>query len=398
MTRMGSRIVPAPLARRYHAPMPQLPISDEYFNRSAAIVTDTPLFNKRVRYCVFARAAGLVCGLNRAVAWIDEQCLGSLRVCARSDGDRFLPNQAILTIEGLFGELVNLETTYLGMLAFSGAANEMHRIVEAAGGVPVVDMSPRHYPYEIIEQIAYAAAIGGAIGTSTRAGLRYVHRWLGCGADRIRVGDGPPREFKLYGSIPHALNAVFDGSSIKAAQAYAQRFPDVPLTVLIDFEGTELDVCREAARVFGARLDAVRLDTHGGRIHQGGHDKPPVELARRILAQAPDPQAARYALERWGAGPGVTIEAAYNVRRTLDECGAQHTKILVSSGFTTEKVAAFRAAAAPIDGIGTGSWVQFLVFTSDVTHVFEEGRWQPRSKRGRGEEIEMPDLPVRIDR
>lgn len=384
--------------RRYHARMPQLPISDEYFNRSAAVVTDTPLFTKRVRYCVFARAAGLVCGLNRAVAWIDEQCLGSLRVCARRDGERFQPNEAIMTLEGLFGELVNLETTYLGMLAFSGAATEMRRIVDAAGGLPVIDMSPRHYPYEIIEQVAYAAAVGGAVGTSTRAGLRYVHRWLGCGPDQVRVGDEPPREFRLYGSIPHALNAVFGGSSVQSAQAYVERFPELPLTVLIDFEGAELDVCRQAAATFGERLSAVRLDTHGGRIHQGGHEKPPPELVREVLDRATEPQAARWALERWGAGSGVTIEAAYNVRRTLDGCGASHTRILVSSGFTTEKVAAFRAAAAPIDGIGTGSWVQFLVFTSDVTHVCEDGRWQPRSKCGRGEEIAIPNLPVRIER
>ena len=86
-----------------------------------------------------------------------------------------------MVIEGLFGELVNLETTYLGMLAFSGAATHMTRIVQAAAGVPVIDMAARHYPYEIIEQSAYAAAIGGAVGTSTAAGHRYVMRWLGTG-------------------------------------------------------------------------------------------------------------------------------------------------------------------------------------------------------------------------
>ena len=65
-----------------------------------------------------------------------------------------------MVIEGLFGELVNLETTYLGMLAFSGAATQIAEIVHAADGVPVIDMAARHYPFEIIEQTAYAAAIG----------------------------------------------------------------------------------------------------------------------------------------------------------------------------------------------------------------------------------------------
>ena len=379
--------------------MPQLPISDEYFNRSAAIVTNTERYNQRVRYCVFAREGGVVCGLNRAVNWISQQCLGPLTLRARRDGDRFGAGEAVMVIEGLFGELVNLETTYLGMLAFSGAATRMLEITDAAGDVPVIDMAARHYPYEIIEQTAYAAAIGGARGTSTRAGRRYVLRWLGTGdGELIRVNEREPVEYKLYGSIPHALNAVYEGSSIESAKASRAKQPDVPLTVLIDFEGHELDVCREAARAFGKDFSGVRLDTHGGRIHQGGHADPVPELVERILSSVADRAAAEQALERYGFGPGVTIEAAYNVRTALDEAGAQDTKLVISSGFTAEKVRAFRACRAPMDAIGTGSWVEFLMFTSDVTHVQENDRWIERSKVGRGGEIVVPDLAVRISR
>jgi len=353
-----------------------------------------------VRYRVFARREGILCGINRSVAFIDQQCVGPLRVWARADGDRFRANEAVLVVEGMFGELVNLETTYLGMLAFTGAATAMREIVEAARGLPVVDMAARHYPFEIIEQTAYAAAVGGAAGTSTRAGHRYVHKWLGVGRnDLIRIGTEPPRAFRLYGSIPHALNAVYGGSSIESAIAYHRRLPDVPLTVLIDFEGRELDVCREAVARFGPALHAVRLDTHGGRVHQGGHEKPLQELVDRILANVPDRDAARAALKEYGFGKGVTIEAVYNVRRTLDDAGAQHTQITVSSGFDARKVAAFRACNAPVDSIGTGSWVDFLTFTSDITHVMENGAWIPRCKAGRAEDVQTPDdLPLRISR
>jgi len=379
--------------------MPQLPISDEYFNRSAAIVADTPLYNKHARYAVFAREGGMICGVNHAVAWVEQQCLGPLAIRACRDGDSFAANEAVMVIEGLFGELVNLETTYLGMLAFSGAATNMARIVAGAGDVAVIDMAARHYPYEIIEQTAYAAAVGGARGTSTRAGHRYVLRWLGTGQDEfIRVGDRQPVEYKLYGSIPHALNAVYDGSSIASAEAYLETFPEIPFTVLIDFEGRELDVCREAARVFGEKLSAVRIDTHGGRIHQGGHTKPVPELVKRIMTATDDSEAARRGLESYGFGPGVTIESVYNVRRTLDEAGARHTQVVVSSGFTAEKVAAFRACGAPMDAIGTGSWVDFLMFTSDITHVLENDRWVERGKADRAGEIAVPQLDVRVQR
>lgn len=379
--------------------MPQLPISDEYFNRSAAIVADTPYYNKRVRYCVFGRQDGIVCGVNRAVAFIKQNCLGPLRIRAFRDGDRYQARAAVMVVEGLFGELVNLETTYLGMLAFSGAATEMARIVEAAGDVAVVDMAARHYPWEIIKQTAYAAAVGGAKGTSTPAGHRYVQRWLGTGdGDYIRLGDGEPWEFKLYGSIPHALNAVFDASSVESARAYIRRFPDVPLNVLIDFEGRELDVCREAAQTFGKKLAAVRIDTHGGRVHQGGHAESVPELVAHIMDRAPDKEAARQALDRYGFGKGVTIESVYNVRRALDEAGARHTRIVVSSGFNAEKVAAFKACAAPMDAIGTGSWMSFAMFTSDITAIYENGEWASRSKAGRADEIAIPDLPQWVDR
>ena len=134
--------------------MTERPVADEYFNRSVRVVSGTPYCDKVVRYCVFARRGGVLSGLDRAVAFIQDQCAGPLRIAAGRDGDPFEPNEVVMIVEGRFGELVNLETTYLGMLALSGAAGNMAAIVKAAGGIPVVDMSPRHYPHEIIGQIA----------------------------------------------------------------------------------------------------------------------------------------------------------------------------------------------------------------------------------------------------
>ena len=379
--------------------MTELAISDEYFNRSAAIVAGQPEYNKPVRYGVFAREPGMVCGADPAVEFIERHSQGSLTIKARRDGQTFLAQEAVMVIEGRFGELVTLETTYLGLLSLSGGASRMAEIVAAAGEASVVDMSPRHFPPEMIEGIAYAAAIGGARGTSTQQGQRFVLERLGTGqGDAIRVGLREPIEYKVYGSIPHALNAIYTGSSIDSARAYHEKFPSIPLTVLIDFEGRELEIAREAVRVFGKELFAVRIDTHGGRVHQGGHEQPVAALVEEIIGRAEDKQAARAGLDRYGFGKGVTIESAYNVRRALDEAGGRHVKILVSSGFTLEKVKAFRACRAPMDAIGTGSWVEFMMFTSDITHVYEGGQWIPRGKYMRGEEITVPQLEIRVQR
>src|SRR5262249_47894511 len=161
------------------------------------------------------------------------------------------------------------------------------------------------------------------------------------------------------------------------AAAYHARFPEEPLTVLIDFEGRERDVVNEAVQRFGSSLHAVRLDTPGNRIHQGGHERPNRALEMRILSQVPDRAAAQQALDRYGFGPGVTIEAAYGIRDLLDSIGARATKLVVSSGFDLEKVRAFKSCHAPMDAIGTGSWVGFSVFTSDIIGMFENGEWFP---------------------
>ncbi|UCD29073.1 MAG: hypothetical protein JSV03_00895, partial [Planctomycetota bacterium] len=281
------------------------------------------------------------------------------------------------------------------MLSLSAAAGNMADIVEAASDVPVIDMAPRHYPPELIGRIAVAAAVGGARGTSTQAGYAEVQAKFGIGGEKIKIGTREPVLFNLYGTIPHALNAIYDGSSIDSAVAYHERYPKVPLTILIDYEGRERDVCGEAVQRFGSELQAVRLDVPANRIHQGGHQKPTRTLEMRILSQADDRKAAQQALDRYGFGPGVTIESVYAIRDLLDSMGAKSTRIVVSSGFDLEKVRAFKACKAPMDFIGTGSWVKFCMFTSDIIRIKEKGKWIDRCKAGRREEItETKNLPI----
>jgi len=375
--------------------MPEYELADEYFNRSCRTVAGTPRELMPVLYGVFCRKPGVMAGVKDVGDFLAGKCPGPLTVRALPDGERFEANQIVMTLEGPFGQLVTMETTCLGLLSLSAAAANMAAIVEAAGDVPVIDMAARHYPPELVEAIALAAAIGGAAGTSTPSGHSVVHERFGIGDERIQVGRQAPRPFGLYGTIPHSLNAVFGGSSIESAAAYRERCPDVPLIVLLDFEGREREVCAEAARRFSYELAGVRLDTPANRIHQGGHEKVPPALEMRVLSQARDRAAAMAALARYGAGPGVTIEAVYAIRDLLDSLAAKSAKIVVSSGFDLDKVRAFRACNAPMDSIGTGSWVAFSTFTSDILKVCEDGQWLDRCKVGRREElIDLPDLPV----
>ena len=373
-------------------------LADEYFNRALKKVEGTPRADRPVCYAIFARTGGVLCGVTDVLGLINARCTGPVTVRGKRDGDRFGPREIIMTIEGRFADLVVLETEYLGMLSLTGAATNMAAIVEAAGETRIIDMAARHYPPEMSEYIGVAAAVGGAAGTCTRIGHTGAHERFGVGEGLIQVGGGPARRFELYGSIPHALNAVFEGSSIESAAAYHERHPDIPLSVLIDFEGRERDIVAEAVRRFGPDLYAVRLDTPASRVHQGGHETPNRAMEMRILAGARDRGAAQAALDRYGFGPGVTIEMVFNIRDLLNQLGARSTQIIASSGFDLEKVKAFKACGAPVDAIGTGSWVGFTFFTSDIIRVQENGTWVERCKAGRREELFEPELPVLLQK
>lgn len=372
--------------------------SDEYFNNCRKIVErNSDLIGRQVRYNFFARENGVVVGCNKSVNFIRDNSYGPLKIYGIQDGEMFFSKQPVLTVEGVFRELVNLETTTLGFLSYSGAASSMRAIVDAAEGIPVIDMSARHYPWQLIEEASLAAYLGGAAGTSTEGGYNYVQKWY-----------SPGDKFKLYASLPHALAALVAEMaekenlfpSVVAAKLFREFFPRKPITVLVDYEGKELDVAKQSFEIFGDQLFAVRLDTNGGRQMQGtysycnrlpsgfcfeGHH---VGNLIDDFNAIRNPEKVKYTILRdkvlhYYIGKGVTVEAVYVMRRYLDSIGAKNVKIVVSSGFNEEKVSAFVHAKAPMDFIGTGSWIKFMMFTADISHVFENDVWVERTKAGR---------------
>lgn len=359
-------------------------IADEYFNNCRKIAErESWLMQRKVRYQVFDRHDGIVMGADRAVNFIRENTYGPIKITGIKDGDKFSSGEPVLTVEGLFRELVNLETTELGFLCYSGAATEMAKLVKTAQGVPVIDMSARHYPYQMIEEISAAAYWGGSKGTSTPAGHDYVQSWY-----------NPGDEFRLYASLPHAMAAVVAEiaekkdlyPSVVASQLLQKHLPDKPITVLVDYEGQELDVAEQAFEVFGDQLFAVRLDTHGERNMQGTFNPDRDREAYNFVNDATDGRLDMLLEsfpEKYFWGNGVTVEAVFKMRRFLDDIGAKHVRIVVSSGFNAKKIEAFQKASAPMDFIGSGSWVKFFMFTADISHVWENGQWQFRTKVGR---------------
>jgi nicotinate phosphoribosyltransferase len=316
--------------------------TDAYFNHArAALLADGR--HPRVLMQVFQKKNAILGGMDEAIA-ILRLCSddwSDLVVHALHDGDPIEPWETVLTIDGDYTSFAHLETVYLGVLARRTlVSTNVKRVVEAAGGKEILYFPARHDHHRVQTGDGYAAHIAGAIGVSTDAQASW---WGGRG----------------IGTVPHGLIAAYDGDTVLAARKFSEwADPGMNIVVLVDFENDSRKTSLEVARALGTRLWGVRLDTAGDLVDRSLWD----ELGDF------DPR-------------GVNERLVRKVRAALDDEGFGQVRIVVSGGFTAEKIRAFEARGVPVDAYGVGS---SLIrgendFTADV--VMTEGR--PCAKVGR---------------
>jgi len=277
-----------------------------------------------------------------------------LRVRALRDGERVTAWEPVVELTGPYRLFAHLESVYLGVLARRTlVATNVSQVVDAAGKKPVLFFADRFDHWATQGGDGYAAFVGGAQGVATDAQAA----WWG---------------ERGLGTIPHALIATFNGSTVAAVAAFARHIPDVPLIALVDFENDSVRTALECARAFGERLWGVRLDTAQTMVdrslwHQLGEFTP----------------------------TGVNPRLVWNVREALDGEGFGHVRVIVSGGFTAERIAAFEAAGVPVDSYAVGSALLKgdCDYTADV--VLREGR--PCAKVGRHHRPNEHLEPVNLD-
>jgi nicotinate phosphoribosyltransferase len=326
--------------------------SDAYFNYAKELLEDAER-RPRVVMQVFQRKDSILGGIDEAIAILKEGAgehgpggewvsgWDQLEVHALYEGDRISPWETVMTIEGDYPLFGHLETVYLGCLARRTLImRNVREVVDAAGGKPILYFPARHDHWLVQTGDGWAAHISGAIGVSTDAQASW---WGGRGV----------------GTVPHALIAAFGGDTVAAARAFADRYAhEMNVTVLVDFENDSVRTALEVAHALGDDLWGVRLDTSD-------------RIADRALQE-------RYGAE---APTGVARELVELTRDCLDANGFERVRIVVSGGFTAERIRAFEAADVPVDAYGVGS---SLIrgsndFTADV--VIVDGR--PCAKVGR---------------
>ncbi|WP_371371278.1 nicotinate phosphoribosyltransferase [Sporomusa aerivorans] len=316
--------------------------SDSYFMRTREILIKDE-HRPTVVIQVFQRQHAVVCGLDEAIAII-KKCAhnpDSLRLHALYDGDRIEPWETVMTIEGDLANFSHLETVYLGSLSRqTKIATNVHKAVEAANGKPVLFFPSRFDHYAVQASDGYAAHIGGVAGVSTPA-------------------NGTLWGAEALGTIPHALIAAYGGDTLRASNAFDMHIdPQLNRVALVDFTNDCVGTALAVAREMKDKLWAVRLDTADTLVD--------VSVLPHMGTFKPT---------------GVCQQLVLNVRKALDEEGFRHVKIMVSGGFTADRIRQFEAASVPADiyAVGSSLFNDNINFTADI--VMTNGK--PCSKVGR---------------
>jgi nicotinate phosphoribosyltransferase len=328
--------------------------TDSYFNRTRRIVAK--FGDKRVTYAVFMRRP-VISAPRLMVEWL--QTVSTTR-STTFDIDLMYPEgewvgagEPLAYITGSLVELSDLETILLQKIGpASVAAHNAYQMSLVLPETAFLAMEARHCAgAEMQEMMAYAASVGS--DAAKREGAK---GFIGNANDGTAHWFGTPRGF---GTMPHSLIG-YAGSTLRAAEMFRETFPNEPMTVLVDYFGREvtdaLAVCARFPELADAGQLSFRLDTHGGRFMEG---LDPAESYAVLERHAPG-AIRRYRSEtelRFLVGTGASAAAVWRLRELLDAASYRRVRIVATSGFGVDKCRVMADAKAPIDVVGTGSFI-----------------------------------------
>jgi nicotinate phosphoribosyltransferase len=352
--------------------------TDKYFTKSREVVEK--FGDKTVTYGVFMRRR-VICAINPAIECLREYYPSAgtpLQITRPYEEGAFVPDgRPLLTYTGSLASLLELETLILqrtGVACVS--AYNAYKMAMNLPKAAFIDMHARHATGDdMTELAAYGAAVG-----SRMAKLAGAVGFVGTSQDLTAHFYGTERG---VGTMPHALIG-YAGATLRAAQMFVAEHPDDNLTVLVDYYAREytdaLEVCRWWFQDYlpkdprGARTLSLRIDTHGDRFAEGLSYEQSVDIVANWLHVPNEYEAVRMVMgeEAFDAdtlnvvkdrvrkvlfGTGVSLAAVIHMRGTLDAAGFNGARIVASSGFNPFKCKMFGNARAPVDAIGTGSFI-----------------------------------------
>lgn len=329
--------------------------TDHYFKLTKKVVEKHGDID--VTYAVFMRRPVIYCP-KLAMDWITSVVKSRgqeihISECF-NEGAWVGAGEALMYIKGKLSVLADLETIYLQKLG--GACVAAYNTFGMASDLPKVAfiaMDARHCAgAEMQELMAYGASVGSKKAQNEQGAKGFIGSANDLTSHFFGKNNG-------IGTMPHAL-VGYAGSTLKAAKMFSDTYPGSSITVLIDYFGKEitdaLEVCNEMQDMANKGSLSFRIDTHGGRFVEGLDTAKSYELLDKHASHAIRTFRTEQEL-KWLVGTGVSAAAIWHLRLALDNEDWNKVKIVASSGFSPEKCKLMASVGAPIDMIGTGSYI-----------------------------------------
>ncbi len=343
--------------------------------------------------------------------WVDTS--DDLAVTAVHDGciteyhGNPLAVQPVIKVRGRYRDFALLETPMLGILSRgSRIATNVYDVLRAARGKPVLFFPARFDLHEAQAADGYAYDI--AVDRFNRDYEGKLRPFVSTDAQGDWWGGAGG------GTVAHAAIACFLGDTAAAMMAFAEFVPpEVARIALVDFNNDSVqDSLRVMKAMFaryaalmeaGNKAEAQKYILFGIRLDTSGN-----------MRDVNVPPLGDPALDF-----GVTPRLVFNVRQALDAAWGQwdlpssqvkmaqdycrNVKIVVTGGFSPEKIIRFEKLVVPVDIYGVGSSLirndktTNTDFTADVVRVKIDGEWVDLAKIGRGA-CDNPHLqPVNLE-
>jgi nicotinate phosphoribosyltransferase len=355
---------------------PVASLTDKYFSHSRQIVEKVG--DCEVIYAIFLRRR-VIAALEPAKRLV-KRLAPNAEVKAYFEDGAIVPSETkIMEIRGPYSELSEVETLVLQKIGVPCVcANNAYEMCRAMPGSAFLDMHARHASGPEMNLLAAYGASVGSEAAKVKNGE--VTGFVGSSQDLTAPFFGALRG---SGTMPHALVGYTGGDVVESLKLFADTHPQVEMLVgLVDYNGREVtDSLRSADWFFkDAKIDkdgrklAVRLDTHGGRFAEGLDYETSVQavgewldvqgeynIVEQVLgARAFQLDASNMLVDqvrRILFGKGVSVASIIHVRRALNDAGHEKVLIVASSGFDSQKCQVMGATNAPVDFVGTGSFM-----------------------------------------
>lgn len=360
-------------------------LTDKYFSHTKRIAEANG--DCQVTYAVFMRRR-VIAALSPAIRLIERLAPDAKIKRYFADGEVVLTEQKLMEVTGPFSQLSELETLLLQKVGLPCvAANNAYEMCRAMPSSAFMDMHARHGSGP---EMNLLAAYGAAVGSNAaQAEDVNIVGFTGSSQDLTAPLFGAERG---VGTMPHALVGFTGGDVVKATKLFVEALPENPVAfALVDYNGQEITDSLACAKWFYDEAElhkqgktfGVRLDTHGGRFAEGLDYEGSVKtvgdwmgvsgeytIVENVLGlRAFQLDASNILVDRVRRilfGAGVSVAAIIHTREALDQAGYKEAKIVASSGFGVQKCQVMGAAQAPVDMVGTGS---FLPATLSETYA-----------------------------